>query len=90
MYKIIMVPLDGSKLAEKVLEHVENIAQCFKSKVVFLQVIRSPRIVSSEELDWALRRQEIEHRVKSAEYYLDRLKKEFTAKGIEVHTHVVQ
>ena len=32
MCKIIMVPLDGSKRAEKILQYVEGIAHRFESK----------------------------------------------------------
>jgi nucleotide-binding universal stress UspA family protein len=69
---------------------VENLAHCFRSRVIFLQVIRSPRIISSEELDWVIRRQEIEQRIKDAEYYLAVIKGEFREKGIDARTLVVQ
>ena len=40
MYKKIMVPLDGSELAECVLPHVEAfIEECHLSKVVFVRVV---------------------------------------------------
>lgn len=39
MYKTILVPLDGSKRAERILPHVEGLAQHNEAKVVFLQVI---------------------------------------------------
>jgi nucleotide-binding universal stress UspA family protein len=39
MYKKILVPLDGSKRAEAILPYVEELAQCAKAKVIFLQVI---------------------------------------------------
>ncbi len=39
MYKKILVPLDGSKRAENILKHVEQLAFCFGVKVVFLRVI---------------------------------------------------
>jgi len=40
MYKRILVPLDGSKLAECVLPHVESIARgCGVQEVVFLRVV---------------------------------------------------
>ena len=40
MYKKIMVPLDGSKLAECVLPHVEAFIEgCHVSKVFFVRVI---------------------------------------------------
>lgn len=45
MYKKILVPLDGSDRAEKILPHVTNLAQINGSEVVFLQVVR-PIIIS--------------------------------------------
>lgn len=40
MYKKILVPLDGSKLAECVLPHVESIAgACGAEEVIFLRVV---------------------------------------------------
>jgi len=40
MYEKIMVPLDGSELAECVLPHVEGfIKGCHVSKVVFVRVV---------------------------------------------------
>ena len=40
MYKRILVPLDGSELAECVLPHVETVAKgCQVSKVVFIRVL---------------------------------------------------
>ncbi len=49
MYKKILVPLDGSELAECVLPHVESIAKgCSAQKVVFLRVIEPFRMPSGE------------------------------------------
>lgn len=39
MYKRILVPLDGSTRAEKILPHVEKLAHNFNAQVIFLQVI---------------------------------------------------
>jgi len=42
MYKKILVPLDGSDLAECVLPHVESIAKgCGVEEVIFLRVVES-------------------------------------------------
>ena len=38
MYKKILVPLDGSDLAEEILDPVEQLAKGFGSKVLLLQV----------------------------------------------------
>jgi nucleotide-binding universal stress UspA family protein len=42
MYQTLLVPLDGSPRAEKILPYVENLAMQFKSKVIFLQVVSPP------------------------------------------------
>jgi nucleotide-binding universal stress UspA family protein len=39
MYKKILVPLDGSELAEKALKHAHALARAFHSEVVLLSVI---------------------------------------------------
>ncbi|MFC1489570.1 universal stress protein [Thermodesulfobacteriota bacterium] len=89
MYKTILVPLDGSKEAERILRHVENLAQCFRSRVIFVQIVRLPRISGVEEYSMELHRREMEQRFKEAESYLKSLKGEFREKGIHARTHVV-
>jgi nucleotide-binding universal stress UspA family protein len=42
MYSKILVPLDGSPLAEQVLPHVLALAQCHASEVVLMQVVSYP------------------------------------------------
>jgi nucleotide-binding universal stress UspA family protein len=39
MYRTILVPLDGSPRAERILPHVEGLALANKSKVILLQVV---------------------------------------------------
>ncbi len=47
MYKKILVPLDGSELAECVLPHVDSIAKgCGVQDVVFLRAVEPFRIPS--------------------------------------------
>ncbi len=47
MYKNILVPLDGSTLAECVLPHVEELAECGIAKeIVLLRICDSPSIVA--------------------------------------------
>ena len=45
MYKTILVPLDGSKLAESILPYVEQTASLVNSTVVLLQVLELPHLV---------------------------------------------
>ncbi len=46
MYKSILVPLDGSKRAEAILPHVEQLANHYGSEVVFLRVFEMPHLTS--------------------------------------------
>ena len=89
MYKTILVPLDGSKRAERILPHVENLALSLKAKVVFLQVVVYPNIVGYYETEILLHRQDIEQLEKQANEYLTALKGEFREKGIEAKACVV-
>ena len=38
MYKKILVPLDGSELAKKALDHAEKLAETFDAEIILLQV----------------------------------------------------
>ena len=50
MYKRILVPLDGSPLAEAALSHAEGLAQQFGSEVVLLRVVVSPYAIVAPDL----------------------------------------
>lgn len=39
MYKKILVPLDGSELAKKALEHAEELAKTYGAEIILFQVI---------------------------------------------------
>ena len=89
MYNTILVPLDGSKRAEAILPHVEELAQRYDARVIFLQVVESiPIIVGPEGALVALRQEELERRTKQAGSYLAALQGEFRKKGIEARTRV--
>jgi nucleotide-binding universal stress UspA family protein len=90
MYKSILVPLDGSKRAEAILPHVENLAQRYKAQVIFLQVVEpAPVVVMPEMAYMALQQQGLAERTKQAESYLATHQGEFRKKGIETRTRVV-
>ncbi len=90
MYKSILTPLDGSKRAESILKHVEELARRFDAKVVFLQVIEPNNfIVGSETAFYAQYKEEVEQQNKQAEVYLAGIKGEFREKGIESKVRVV-
>jgi nucleotide-binding universal stress UspA family protein len=90
MYKSILTPLDGSKRAESILKHVEELARRFDAKVVFLQVIEPNNfIVGSETAFYAQYEEDMENKSKQAEVYLAGIKGEFREKGIESRERVV-
>ena len=46
MYSSILVPLDGSKRAEEILPHVEEMARRYEARIIFLQVVEPPAMPS--------------------------------------------
>lgn len=76
MYTTILVPLDGSELAEAILPHVRQLAPLFDSEVILLGVIELPHMVnprSRAEYDDlpAFSTADIEARAADAQGYLD-------------------
>ena len=102
MYRKIMVPLDGSKLAECVLPHVEDLAKgCSTEEVILVSV--TERIVGTKRL--AVYRQPggplpphepittvpvaVGKKQRQAERYLGRIAKRLAKKAINVRTEVL-
>jgi len=86
MYKKILVPLDGSPLAEKALEQAESLAKAFDSEILLFQVVHFMPIYGSPELVAPLI---IDERHKEfAEKYLAGLVKVMEGKGLKVQAVV--
>lgn len=89
LYQRILVPLDGSKRAEAIMPHVEDLAQCYQAEVILLQVIEpKPLLIDGTYAVPDL--VEHEQHLKTAENYLRTLQGELRTKGIEVKTRVAQ
>ena len=95
MYKKIVVPLDGSELAECVLPHVEAVVKgCESPEVIFLQVIEPPaapftyRYVSEEERQKFAAEDSAEAR-RAAAAYLDEVVKSTNYSVSKVHSEVI-
>ena len=85
MYKTILVPLDGSKRAEGILPHVEELARSNAAKVIFLHVIESKPFIIGPEFDYIDKYQEmLDQLSEGSEKYLKGLRGEFSEKKIEV------
>jgi nucleotide-binding universal stress UspA family protein len=94
MYRIILVPLDGSELAECVLPHVEFLAKgCHVQKVLFVRVVESFPQPSSSMTEYAVTPQEqakIDAQAqKEAEKYLKGVISRVQYDGIEVGWEVL-
>ena len=90
MYNAILVPLDGSKRAERILPHLEELAHHYNARVIFLQVVEPPSVVlESEGNDMERHQEELERQTKQIDIYLAGLEGEFREKGIEAKTRVV-
>lgn len=84
MYKTILVPLDGSKRAEAILPHVEELAQRYEARVVFIRIVEPPPLVIPPgQPDATIYWKELEQRTEEAELYLKGLQGEFEEKGID-------
>ena len=90
MYHTILVPVDGSKRAEAILPHVEELALRYDAKVIFLQVLELSTPVMTRGVDYMqLRQQELERAKEQADSYLSALEGEFRNKGIKAQTSIL-
>ncbi len=83
MYRRILVPLDGSARAERIMTHVEELAHRFEAEVILLQMVEPEPLSfgphgSVPELAQDLTQQ----RIQEAETYLAGWQGEFREKGI--------
>jgi nucleotide-binding universal stress UspA family protein len=97
MYNKIMVPLDGSELAECVLPHVQAITSgCKIATVVFVRVVdpakMSAILPAQGELGYQEknRREEEEHRIKIAEDYLKKMVEDTAFENAEIQYEVLE
>lgn len=86
MYKKILVPLDGSPLAEKALDHAVRMARAFDSEIILFEVVHFMPIYGSPELVAPLLVDEKQKEL--AEKYLAKVAREIEAKGVKVRSLV--
>ena len=85
MYHTILVPLDGSKRAESILSHVEELARRYDAKVILVQVVEPTPLV----MDFERYKDDLKEKAQEAERYLACIKGEFREKRIDARTRVV-
>jgi len=90
MYNKILVPLDGSKRAEAVLPHAEDMAIRYGAEIILLRVEELHIMLEWDEVvDLGKCHEKFDTRKKASESYLDQLKTEFRYKGIQADARVV-
>ncbi len=100
MYDRILVPLDGSKLAEVALDHASELARRFKSRLVVLRVVSPVEPGSSlgaalldsegEEPPVRIDLGQSDTEVKVAAEYLETLRGNLEADGISTTARVLE
>jgi nucleotide-binding universal stress UspA family protein len=90
MYNKILVPLDGSKRAEAILPHAEEMANRYGAEIIFLRVEELYVMLEWDEVvDLANCQEKFDVRKKTSEAYLAQLKVKFQDKGIKADTRIV-
>ena len=89
MYRNILVPLDGTKRSEAILELVKDVALHDQARVILLKVEDPPIMLGRDEvIDIPAYRKEREECQAQDQSYLADLQEEFQKKGIEVQCQV--
>jgi nucleotide-binding universal stress UspA family protein len=89
MYKTILVPLDGSKRAERILPHVEELANRYRAKVIFVSAREFIFAAGVEGSFIEFNKKDFDAQTKEAESYLKKISEKFRRKDIKTKTVVV-
>jgi nucleotide-binding universal stress UspA family protein len=85
MYSTILVPLDGSKRAERILTYVEELARSVGAKIVFMQVVEPTyEVVGPRGSVMDVTLNPMEQREEEAQNYINGLAGEFRELGLSV------
>lgn len=93
MYQKILVPLDGSALAEAVLPHAEELAKLFGSAIILLQIfelphqVGLPRNVGFDALP-EMTPAEVNQHVQEAKHYLESIVARLGENGINAEARI--
>ena len=84
MYQTILVPLDGSPRAERIMPFVEELAHKFNSQVILMQVIE-PAVTMVSPYDIAPYNavDEMQRQVAEAQNYLEAIEAQLRDKGLQ-------
>jgi nucleotide-binding universal stress UspA family protein len=88
MYRLIMVPLDGSARAERILPHVEDLAAKYNAAVLLLHAVAPITEFSHADL-YIANKDEFAAHFKAAESYLEGVRQRLSQKGIDARVKTI-
>ena len=89
MYQKILVPLDGSQRAEKIIEHVQPLALGWGAAVVLLQVVESSMIMGYEGMNITIQESELSSLREHVENYVNDMAQRLEQRGLKAEARVV-
>jgi nucleotide-binding universal stress UspA family protein len=89
MYRKILVPLDGSEVAETTLLHVEELARHLNARLILLRVMDPVPHTVTDRIG-PVRNEDIDLQHEQAELYLSARQRDLADKGVESATIVLQ
>jgi nucleotide-binding universal stress UspA family protein len=90
MFKKILVPLDGSKMAEKIVPQVVELAKSINAQVVLLHVFYAPVTAIAAQMPPRLEEKAEASEIAQCAGYLGEIGKQFQEKGISFEVKCVK
>lgn len=92
MYSTILVPLDGSKRAEAILSHVEEMAKKLGARIILLTCVEQKLLYTGDlEISAMVQNDEdMALQIKTTKTYLKEVQTKLEQQGIQVSTTIMQ
>jgi nucleotide-binding universal stress UspA family protein len=90
MYRKVLIPLDGSPFAERILPHIERLISSQQTEFILLSVVEPTSYVISPRTMTVMEAFDTTHLRQNAEVYLRQVKGELREMGLRVHEHVIE
>jgi nucleotide-binding universal stress UspA family protein len=88
MYKRVLIPLDGSELAEAILPFVEQVAGPLDAEVVLVRVVEAVSAAEAIALAGVVAPDTFAVREMEAKQYLHEVERRLSKKGLRVRTRI--
>ena len=89
MYSKILVPLDGSRLAEKAIPYATELCKG-STEVTFLQIVHLPLPLAAPDVSMAVPLPDLQEMLQESLAYLEELAKPWREQGVNIKTAAVE